>query len=133
MSLPKKDRKFQSGPGKAFPDTSNHGFAEVIANALHRDFGNTRGAVKIVAASTNSNQRAVKNWFLALNGPTGRHLVDLMRNSDQVLEAVLFMCGREELVINNRLLDARRILIKMLNLIGDLQQISAQRGEGAED
>ncbi len=56
---------------------------------------------------------------MAKNGPTGRNLVDLIRISDEVLEAVLVMCGREELVVNNRLLCSRDILIKMLNLIGD--------------
>jgi hypothetical protein len=52
--------------------------------------------------------------------------VDLIRISDEVLEAVLVMCGREELVVNNKLLCSRRVLVRMLNLMGDLQQISAQ-------
>jgi hypothetical protein len=69
----------------------------------------------------------VKNWFMAKNGPTERNLVDLIRISDEVLEAVLVMCGREDLVVNNRLLCSRHILIQMLNLIGDLQQVSAQQ------
>jgi len=63
---------------------------------------------------------------MAKNGPTERNLVDLIRISDEVLEAVLVMCGREDLVVNNRLLCSRHILIQMLNLIGDLQQVSAQ-------
>ena len=58
--------------------------------------------------------------------PAGQNLVDLMRISDAVLEAVLVMSGREELVINNRLLCSRHILVHMLDLVGDLQRVSAR-------
>ena len=130
MSPTKKDRKVQSAFGKNIPDPPddclNVRFAQVIADALHRDFGETHAAVKTVVGLTKANERAVKNWFMAKNGPTGRNLVDLIRISDEVLEVVLVMCGREELVVNNRLLCSRHILIKMLNLIGELQQVSAQ-------
>jgi hypothetical protein len=93
----------------------------VIADALHRDFGETHSAVKIVVGLTKANERAVKNWFTAKNGPTGRHLVDLVRTSDEVLEAVLLMSGRQELVVAKKLADSKQILIKMLKLMGDLQ------------
>lgn len=129
MSSTKMARKIQSFSGKNVRDPaagSDRCFAQVIADALHRDFGETHAAVKIVAARTKANERAVKNWFMAKNGPTGQYLVELIRISDEVLEAVLLMCGRDELVINNKLLCSRSVLIRMLNLIGDLQQISAQ-------
>jgi hypothetical protein len=77
--------------------------------------------VKIVVRRTHANERSVKNWFLAKNGPTGRHLVDLMRTSDQVLDAVLLMSGRQELVIAKKLADSKRVLMTMLDLIGELQ------------
>ena len=126
MSPTKKDRKIQSISGKDIPDstdeTANGRFAQVIADALHRDFGETHKAVKTVVGLTNANERAVKNWFTAKNGPTGRHLVDLVRTSDQVLEAVLLMSGRRELVVAKKLADSKQTLIKMLKLIGDLQR-----------
>ena len=62
---------------------------------------------------TKANERAVKNWFMAKNGPTGRHLVDLVRTSDEVLEAVLLLSGREELVLAKKLADSKHILIKI--------------------
>jgi hypothetical protein len=130
MSPAKKDRKFRPIPGKESPDRSrdlvSETFARVIADALHREFSGTHAAVKTVAALTKSNERAAKNWFMAKNGPSGRNLVDLMRISDEVLEAVLRMCGRNELVINNRLLGSRQILIRMLNMIGEWQQASVR-------
>ncbi len=126
MSLTKKSRKVQSNSGNGFPIKDGQlSFAQAIADALQRDFG-AHAAVKTVAARTGSNERAVKNWFMAKNGPAGQNLVDLMRISDAVLEAVLVMSGREELVINNRLLCSRHILVHMLDLVGDLQRVSAR-------
>src|SRR5690349_14486214 len=73
MSPAKKDRKTQSVFGKEIPKQADglHGmqFASVIAAALHREFGGTHAAIKTVVGLTNANERAVKNWFEAKNGP----------------------------------------------------------------
>ncbi|RXH05808.1 hypothetical protein [Bradyrhizobium vignae] len=125
MSLPKKDRKIQSVSGNSHPDGATDlgsaEFAREIAEALHKEFGETHAAIKSVVALTKANERAVKNWFSAKNGPTGRHLVDLVRISDEVLEAVLRMSGRSDLILAKKLGDSKQTLIKMLNLIGELQ------------
>jgi len=125
MSPTKKDRNIQSTFGKDFPEGPGHAlngrFAQVIADALRRDYGGTHAAVKTVVNLTKANERAVKNWFMAKNGPTGQHLVDLVRTSDEVLEAVLIMSGRYELVVAKKLADSKQVLIKMLKLIGELQ------------
>jgi hypothetical protein len=125
MSPPKKYRKSQPALGNFNPSGVNGigsaEFARAIAEALRRDFGDTHAAVKTVVALTNANERAVKNWFSAKNGPTGRHLVDLVRSSDEVLEAVLRMSGRNDLILAKKLGDSKQTLIKMLKLIGELQ------------
>jgi hypothetical protein len=121
MSPPKKDRKSQSTHGNGGSEAGSAEFARAIAQALHKDFGETHAAVKTVVALTNANERAVKNWFSAKNGPTGRHLVDLVRSSDEVLEAVLRMSGRSELIVAKKLGDSKQTLLKMLELIGELQ------------
>lgn len=124
MSPPKMDRKIQLSNGKINTDSNSEigsaEFARKIAEALHREFGETHAAVKKVVALTKANERAVKNWFSAKNGPTGRHLVDLIRSSDEVLEAVLRMSGRNDLIVAKKFGDSRRTLQKMLQLIRDL-------------
>jgi len=55
--------------------------------------------------------------------PTGQHLIDLVRTSDQVLEAVLLMSGRTDLVVAKKLAGSKQVLIKMLQLIADLQDV----------
>lgn len=133
MSPAKKDRKNQSISGKEIQEPvreiCGERFANVIADALHRQFGETHASVKTVVALTKANERAVKNWFSAKNGPTGQHLVDLVRNSDEVLEAVLLMSGRQELVVAKKFADAKQVLLKMLKLIGDLQPASPQMSQ----
>ncbi|MBR0968508.1 hypothetical protein JQ554_30520 [Bradyrhizobium diazoefficiens] len=120
MSPTKKDRNNRSSSGKEIPDGR---FAQIIADALHREFGDTHAAIKTVVGLTKANERAVKNWFMAKNGPTGQHLVDLVRTSDEVLEAVLLLSGRRDLVIAKKLSDSKQVLAKMLRLIGDLERL----------
>lgn len=125
MSPPKKDRKIQAIPVNSYQirgtDIGSADFARAIAEALRKEFGGTHAAVKTVVALTKANERAVKNWFSAKNGPTGRHLVDLVRTSDEVLEVVLRMSGRNDLIVAKKLSDSRQTLLRMLRLIAELQ------------
>src|SRR5437870_4242452 len=55
MSPTEKDRKFRSISGITFPAS---GVAEAIARALHREFDDSRSAVKTVVSLTGANPRA---------------------------------------------------------------------------
>ena len=91
MSFAKSDRKNRSIHGKTLHAER---FSDAIARALHREFDDTHGAIKAVVALTGANERAVRNWFDAKNGPNGEFLIALCRHSDEVLEAVLKRAGR---------------------------------------
>lgn len=127
MSRTKKDRNFQSKSGKEFPDNDmkaplgSSRFAAIIADALRREFGGTNAAVKIVVGFTQANERAVKNWFLAKNGPGGSHLVALMRHSEEVLETLLILAGRRDLLTLKKLSDIRLKVQEMLELLDEIQ------------
>jgi hypothetical protein len=76
MSFTENDRNFRSRSGKTFPMAGAPGFdsvafQEVIADALRRDFGGSTTAVKRVAKLVRANERGVRNWFEARNGPSG--------------------------------------------------------------
>jgi len=43
---------------------------------------------------TGISGRTVKNWVSGQRGPSGVHHISLMRNSDEVFEAVLNMAAR---------------------------------------
>lgn len=115
MSFTGKDRKIRSRSGRGFPDEEPpKGFATLVALALHREFGVSPAAVKSVADLARANERAVKNWFDAKNAPNGIYLVRLMANSDEVLETVLKLAGRRDLLIAKKVRDARQELRELL-------------------
>jgi len=139
MSFHKKGRKFRTVSGKTFPksadkleQTGGDGFRSVIAETLHEAFGGTRMSVKAVMAHTGASERTVKNWFQGKNGPNGENLIDLMRYSDEVLEVVLWMAGREDILAGKMLVDAREKLVEMLNIIDQFKFAEETSDSGDE-
>lgn len=119
MSLTKKDRKFRSGSGKNFqggPSPRDElRFAAIIAAALKSEYGETSGSVREVAQLARVNERAAKNWFDAKNAPNGALLVRLLEHSDDVLECVLKMAHRDDLLKAKKIQDTRRELLELLS------------------
>lgn len=125
MSRSKNDRIFQSKSGKTFHNNSEEldhegGFVLMIAKALRQDFGSGSGAVKRVARLRDFNERAVRNWFEGRNGPSGEHLVMLMQRSDAVLEAVLELAGRRQLLARMKISKAQDQIRQVLAIIETL-------------
>ena len=117
MSLTKKDRMNRSVSGRTFhPDR----FPDAIALALHREYGGTHAAIKTVVELTGANQRAVKNWFDATNGPNGAFLIALCRHSNQVLDTFLSLAGRRNHLRAKKLADAKDTLRQILVLMSEL-------------
>jgi hypothetical protein len=128
MSFRKKGRKVRSVSGKTFPGSSGtveisdgYDFTAVIAKTLRETFGRSGRSIKTVMGYTGAGERTVKNWFESKNGPNGENLVELVRHSDEVLEALLSMAGREDILAGKLLVDARDKLVEMLEIIDDLQ------------
>lgn len=101
MSFTSKHRNLRADGGRGFPIDPGADveamFADVVADALRRDFGGSPSKVKHLSRLTGANERTVQNWLQARNGPSGAGLVVLMRHSDAVVEAVLRMAGRSEI------------------------------------
>jgi hypothetical protein len=124
MSPTEKDRKLQSILGKTFPPGSEYDqpqFADVIAKALKADFGGSPAVIKTISRLTRTNQRAVRNWFEGRNGPSGEHLMTLMRHSDEVLHAVLDLSGHGDLALTGSLSDLKAQLLALVKMIDDLK------------
>lgn len=123
MSRSQKDRKLRSKTEKLFLEDAAEGFdfTQAIADALRREYGQSPAAVKTVVRLTRTNPRSVRNWFSANNGPNGENLVELVRHSEEVLETVLQLAGRHDLVTARKLAGAREKLREMLEMIDDLQ------------
>jgi hypothetical protein len=111
--LPKK--------GIVFPNGENLGaYPVAIAYALRNQLGNTHQATKIVMRWTGAGERTVKNWLAGVSGPSGQHLVELIRHSDEVLEVLLLLAGRQQLAAAKKLLDVRNKLMETVRQIDEL-------------
>jgi hypothetical protein len=118
MSFAKDDRKNQPIHGKSLHAER---FSDAIARALHREFGHTHSAIKTVVALTGANERAVRNWFEAKNGPNGEFLIALCRHSDQVLETFLLLAGRRDHLRARKIVRAKDVLQEILVLLSELE------------
>jgi hypothetical protein len=90
-----------------------------IAWALKSELRGRNSRAKLLAGWTGANERTVKNWILGRYAPSGRHLVALARHSDQVLNAILSMAGRQELLLAQKLEDLRRKVSEMAAIVGE--------------
>ena len=100
-------------------------FAHAIASAIRAQWGLSPSARKEVGRITQSNERAVRNWFEGRNAPSGENLVSLMRHSDVVFETVLSMAGRKSVVVGLKaaaLRDELNLLIELLDEIEHAQR-----------
>lgn len=124
MSFPKKGKFFPKENrynGKGGHQT-NGCFGEEIASALKRSLGDSRAGVKTVAAWTGANEKTVKNWFSGTYGPSGAHLIALVRNSDEVLGTFLAMAGREDLMVAIKLVAAEDAIAELLMAVRELNR-----------
>lgn len=118
MSFPKK--------GKVFPPCdAEQNYVSTISAALRYELGATHQATKTVVRWTGVNERTVKNWIAGTTGPSGEHLVELIRNSEAVFEALLRLAGRETPLITCRLASARGKVWEVVQLIDQLLEKGA--------
>jgi hypothetical protein len=92
-------------------------YPKAVAEALGRQLGSSRRAIKTVMRWTGAGERTVKNWFSGRCGPSGRHLAALVRHSDEVLAAFLGLAGRQYMMAGPRLVDFRN---RMAAMIGEI-------------
>lgn len=115
--LPKMGKEFPTGGGKG---SGGSNYAGAVAAALRAELGDTHQALKTVMRWTGASERSAKNWLAATRGPTGAHLISLLRNSDAVLGAILRLSGREASLAVVNLLDARDALRAAVKKFDDL-------------
>lgn len=94
MSVTKMDQVFPMKP-RAISDAE---IAQIVAEALRRDFGDTPSSIKHIGRVTNANLRAIRNWYEARNAPSSGHLLLLAKSSPSILEFFLRQIGGEQLL-----------------------------------
>lgn len=123
-----KARTFRSDKEPAAPAALDAAtFARQIAAALDSEFGCRPHKLKEVARITGCNERTVKNWFQARNGPSGECLIALIRHSDQVLRLVLSHAKRDDLL---RVVDVSEAKARLAEAVSTLDGLLDGREEG---
>jgi hypothetical protein len=106
MSVPPKGNSLPK-MGKELPIPrrleSSSAYAAQIAKALRKELGGSNRAIKTLMRWTQASERTAKCWLAGASGPSGEHLVRLIRNSDAVLEAVLELAQRRPTLERGRL------------------------------
>ena len=121
--FPNKGKVFPK-KGKVLPDAGGGAdrqaiYAMTIAKALREEFGRAPNATKTVMRWTGASERTVKNWFAGSNGPTGEHLLELLRHSDPVHDALVNVTGRKKVITTAKLAALSDALTNALGIIGD--------------
>jgi hypothetical protein len=109
--FPKKGNYF---PNRIRTEKAKVSYPLAIAAALRSELGGSHQAVKTVMRWTGANERTVKNWFAGRRGPRGEHLLSLIGHSNVVLELVLRLAGRDQIIAGKTLFDARNVLADMV-------------------
>ncbi len=112
--FPKKGNVLPNADGEVRLEVS---YRQTIAAALHRDLDGTHRAVKTTMRWTGVSERTAKNWIAGSHGPSGEHLISLMRHSDEVLIGLLTLAGRGEAIVALRLVEMRDRLEEIRQLI----------------
>lgn len=97
--FPKKGNDFPNGTRGEKDKVS---YPTGIAAALRSELGDSHKAVKTVMRWTGASERTVKNWLAGRSGPRGEHLLALIRHSNVMLEIVLKLAGREQIIAGRR-------------------------------
>jgi hypothetical protein len=120
-SFPKKGKSFpkRGGDGGSNFSPEDHAFAMKIALALRSELKDQNSRAKLVAGWTGANERTVKNWISGRYAPSGRHLVVLAQHSDQVLNAILSMADRQNLLLAGKAEDLRRKVLELAAIVGE--------------
>ena len=124
--FPKKGKGFQ-GKGGSLRGREQLGYAASIAAALRDELGDTHQAIKTLVRWTGATDRTVKNWLAGTRGPTGEHLISLIRHSDTVFTVLVHAANRETLLVTAELADTRRKLVGVLQTIDELLAVPADQ------
>src|SRR5438105_13048773 len=116
--FPKTGKKFLGDTELPAPT-----YAALIAEILREELGHSHQAHKTLMRWTGANERTAKNWLSGSNGPSGEHLLQLMRNSDQVFECVLKLSNRPALLSNERLAEMRNSLQATADLLSQVIEL----------
>lgn len=109
--FPKKGNSFPGGNDRENGSTN---YTAIVATALRKELGGSHRATKTVMRWTGASERTVKHWLAGHHGPSGAHLIALIRESEAMYEAVLMAANRRDALVAARMLAAHATMIEVM-------------------
>lgn len=94
MSRTKQTRNIQAIGRLMRTATTTFDYVNSVSDALNRAVAPFKKPCAVIEERTLRSARAAKNWLTRSNGPAGPELIDLIREFDEVYEAVMIMANR---------------------------------------
>ena len=118
--LPKTGKDLHQSGNGADGGSRDTAYARAIADALRKELGGSHQAAKRLMRWTGASERTAKNWLSGACGPSGAHLIAIIRRSDEVLDSILSQAGRRPALIADQLCAARAKLVAAIGQIDDI-------------
>lgn len=90
------------------------GFNRMVAAALRNEVGESGRSIKTVMTWTGACERTAKNWLSGSCGPSGHHLVQLAKHSDEIFDLILVMSERRPVITTMTLVRLRAHLAETI-------------------
>lgn len=117
--------------GSRLPGVASHlsetNYMTAVSTALRDELGTTGAASKIIMRWTGASERTARNWMNGVAAPSGHHLMNLARESDAMLSAILAMTAHPELALAT---DLHAVEVALAKASGAFEVLRRQRASG---
>ena len=119
--FPKMGKELPRGPRGPGGDRE---FEKAIAAALKAELNSKHHVIKTVMRWTGASERTVKHWFAGTHGPSGQHLIALVRHSDGVWRYLLSSANRFAPLSEIQLVNVRAKLLDLIETLNGYDHLS---------
>jgi hypothetical protein len=123
MSVPTKGR-IPPKTGEELPfsnELDRAHYALLMADALKQELRTSKLSIKTVMKWTGAGERTVKAWLAGRNGPSGHHLIRLLKHSQCIWQRVALVVGRSPILGSSRLDELETALRVTLSILESTQ------------
>lgn len=91
--------------------------------ALRSELGSSARATKTIMRWTGASDRSARKWMHGDGAPSGAHLIDLARGSERVMELLLELTGRSDLLVA---VDIHAVEVALARATGAVETLKRQ-------
>jgi len=113
--------------GSKVPKASDHlaeaELGRLLGGALRGELGSSARATKTIMRWTGASDRSARKWMHGEGAPSGAHLLALARGSERVMELLLELTGRSDLLVA---VDIHAVEVALAKATGAVETLKRQ-------